>query len=160
MAVKIDSHPGIRFGQKIEDAIIRAAENVLTMERKEDCEVSIFITDDVEIRKLNKSYRGVDKTTDVLAFAMREGVDGDLNQEILGDVVISLATAKLQSAIYNYDLEVEMSLLVSHGVLHLLGYEHKEKSDLLIMQQKQKETLRSLGFSPEISEKASRIDNG
>jgi probable rRNA maturation factor len=142
--VRIDSLPGIQVGEEIRSVIIKAAENVLLMEKSEDCEVSIFLTDDAEIHRLNKLYRNVDRPTDVLAFAMREGVDGELNQEILGDVVISLPRAKQQASVYGHSFEVEMSLLVSHGVLHLLGYEHEEKDDTLVMQRKQKEILRSL----------------
>jgi probable rRNA maturation factor len=133
----------------MENVIKKAAERALQLmlqEKNEDCEVSIFLTDDAEIRRLNRLYRDVDRPTDVLAFAMREGVDGELNREILGDVVISVPMAEQQASIYGHTLEVEMSLLVSHGVLHLLGYEHEEENDMLIMQQKQKEILRSLGY--------------
>ena len=69
----------------------------------------------------------------------------DPDIEILGDVVISVPIAEWQASTYGHTLEVEMSLLVAHGVLHLLGYEHEEEHDMLIMQQKEKEILRSLG---------------
>ena len=144
--IRIDSLPEIHIGEEIEDIIRKAAEKVLAMEESEGCEVSIFLTDDVEIHRLNKLYRGVDRPTDVLAFAMREGVDGELNQEILGDVVISIPTTKRQASIYGHSFEAEMALLVSHGVLHLLGYDHEAKDDMLVMRDKQEEILRSLGY--------------
>jgi probable rRNA maturation factor len=77
---------------------------------------------------------------------MREGADGDLNREILGDVVISLPRAEKQARIYGHSLELEMSLLVSHVVLHLLGYDHGKRDDMLVMQQKQRKILRLLGY--------------
>ena len=144
--VRIDSFPGVQVEKRIEELISKAAESVILMEGGEDCEVSVFLVDDVEIRRLNKLYRNIDRPTDVLAFAMREGVDGDLNREILGDVVISLPTAKRQASAYGHSFEAEILLLASHGVLHLLGYDHGEKEDMLAMQEKQKKTLLSLGY--------------
>ena len=144
--VRIASLPEAQVGTEMEDLIRKAAENALTMENSEDCEVSILLTDDAEIHRLNKLYRDVDRPTDVLAFAMREGVDGDLNREVLGDVVISLPGAKQQASVYGHSFEVEMSFLVSHGVLHLLGYEHDKEDDMLAMQHKQENILCSLGY--------------
>ena len=64
----------------------------------ETCEVSVLLTDDADIKHLNRDYRGVDAPTDVLAFAMREGEDGNVNPNVLGDLVISLETASRQVA--------------------------------------------------------------
>ncbi len=144
--LKIGSLPEIQIGEEIESVVRKAAERALLMERSEDCEVSIFFTDDTEIHRLNKLYRYVDRPTDVLAFAMREGVDGELNQEMLGDVVISLPRVEQQAKTYGHSFDVEMSLLVSHGVLHLLGYDHEQDNDALVMQRKQTEILNSLGY--------------
>ena len=144
--LKIGSLPEIQIGEEIENVVRKAAERALLMERSEDCEVSIFFTDDTEIHRLNKLYRYVDRPTDVLAFAMREGIDGELNQEILGDVVISLPRVEQQAKTYGHSFDVEMSLLVSHGVLHLLGYDHEQDNDALVMQRKQTEILNLLGY--------------
>ena len=144
--IRIDSLPSMQIGEEMENLIKKAAGKALLIENIGPCEVSIFLTDDAEIHRLNKLYRDVDRPTDVLAFAMREGVDGHLNREILGDVVVSLPGAEKQADIYGHSLELEMSLLVSHGILHLLGYDHGEKDDLLVMQKKQREVLRLLGY--------------
>ena len=144
--LKISSLPKIKIGEEIESIARKAVEKVLLMEGIEDCEVSIFFTDDSEIHRLNKIYRHVDGPTDVLAFAMREGVDGELNQNILGDIVISLPRVEQQAKTYSHSFDVEMSLLVSHGVLHLLGYDHEQDNDKLVMQRKQTEILSSLGY--------------
>ncbi len=146
VVVRIDSLPEVPVGEEMEGLIRKAAENALLMEGSEGCEVSVFLTDDAEIHRLNKLYRDVDRPTDVLAFAMREGEDGDLNREILGDVVISLPTAQRQARFYGHSFEVEALILVSHGVLHLLGYDHGDEKDVLVMQEKQKNILRSLGY--------------
>ena len=144
--VRIDGLPGIQIGDEMRSIIGKAAEAALLMEKCEGCEVSIFVVDDAEIHRLNKLYRDVDRPTDVLAFAMREGIDSDLNRDVLGDVVVSLTRAEQQARLYGHDLGLEMSLLVSHGVLHLLGYDHEKRDDLSLMQRKQREVLGSLGY--------------
>ena len=87
-----------------------------------DPEVALTLTDDDEIHALNRDYRKKDKPTDVLAFAMREGPGGDLTPGLLGDVVISVPTAKRQK---QGTLAAELELLFSHGLCHLLGYDHR-----------------------------------
>jgi probable rRNA maturation factor len=144
--INIDNLPGINVGEHIENVIKKAAEKVLSMEKSEGCELSIFLTDDEDIQRLNNTYRSVNKPTDVLAFAMREGAENYLNNELLGDVVVSIPRAEYQSSAYGHSLELEIALLISHGVLHLLGYDHEKKNELLVMQQKQKEVLQSLGY--------------
>ncbi|SVA94663.1 uncharacterized protein METZ01_LOCUS147517 [marine metagenome] len=92
-----------------------------------------MLTDDSQIQKLNSDYRQTDKPTDVLAFAMCEGIDGELHSELLGDVVISLATAKRQADENDYTLDAELARLTVHGVLHLLGYHHQTQDEEEIM---------------------------
>lgn len=145
--VRLNSLPEIQVSDEIESVIRKTAEKTLLMERNEDCEVSIFLTDDVEIQKLNKLYRNVDKPTDVLAFAMREGIDGNLNRQILGDVVISIPTAQRQANTYGHSIYAEISLLVAHGILHLLGYEHEKEHEAEVMWQKQSDVLYSLNYN-------------
>ena len=81
-----------------------------------------FIGDD-RMRRLNRSYRGLDATTDVLAFAMREAHGP--RTPLLGDVVISLDTAARQAAAQGHDLRREIAALLVHGILHLLGFDHE-----------------------------------
>jgi probable rRNA maturation factor len=88
-------------------------------------ELSVALVDDAEIHRLNRDYRGRDAPTDVLAFAMREGDHADLHPEMLGDVVISLDTAARQAAARGAPLAGEVRMLLAHGVLHLLGYDHE-----------------------------------
>jgi len=83
--------------------------------------LSILLTDDKEIHRLNKDYRGKDKATDVLSFPLEEG-------GLLGDVVISLPTAKRQAKEYGVSFQAEFFRLLVHGTLHLLGFEHERVS--------------------------------
>ena len=96
-------------------------------------ELSLLITDDATVRELNRTYRGKDKTTDVLSFALEADRRGDAAAgfvmppgEIvhLGEVIVSYPKAAEQAAERNHAVEDELALLVVHGVLHLLGYDH------------------------------------
>jgi probable rRNA maturation factor len=87
-----------------------------------DIEVGLTLTDDAEIHALNRDFRKKDRPTDVLAFSMREGEGGALHPGVLGDVVISLDTAARQA---RAGLEAEVLFLWSHGLCHLLGYDHR-----------------------------------
>ena len=95
--------------------------------------MSILITDDGEIRSLNRGYRGHDRPTDVLSFSQLEG-EGPMVQHMLGDVVISWETARRQALELDCSFEEEMKRLLVHGVLHLLGYDHErdEEADRLM----------------------------
>ena len=100
----------------------KRAELILRVLGVENSELSILLTDDEEIRELNRTYRGKDRPTDVLSFPIGEEVAGRL---ILGDVVISLDTARRQAEELGHTLEEEVSRLLAHGIIHLLGYDHE-----------------------------------
>jgi probable rRNA maturation factor len=85
-------------------------------------ELSIVLVSDAQIRRLNKLYRNKDKPTDVLSFPIGEKVEGWL---ILGDIVISVDTARRQAQGLGYSLEEELKRLLVHGLVHLLGYDHE-----------------------------------
>lgn len=125
-----------------EAIIYNAALTTLKAHDSADCEVSILLTDDAEIQALNYQYRHIDSPTDVLAFAMREGISGDLNPKLLGDLVISVPTAQRQSIAHGHSLDIELALLSVHGTLHLLGYDHQTPTEAEIMFGKQEMALR------------------
>ena len=104
--------------------IQRRATAMMALLQLDKSEFSLALSDDEQIRKLNKIYRGKDRPTDVLAFAMREGDFGALAGELLGDVIVSLPTATRQAKERNVDLLDEVTMLVAHGLLHLLGWDH------------------------------------
>jgi len=134
-----------RINEEIEDLIRRAALEVLEME-DEDGLISVLVTGDEEIRRLNKTYLNADRPTDVLAFSMIEGeeVRSGEGKKVLGDVVISLDTAMRQACDYGNTLHGEIALLIVHGVLHLLGYDDKEEGDSAVMRRKEAEALSKL----------------
>jgi probable rRNA maturation factor len=92
-----------------------------------------MLCDDETIRALNRDYRGKDRPTDVLAFAMREGDGGELHPDLLGDVVISMDTARRQAAERAQRIVDEVTFLLAHGLLHLLGYDHRTDDEDRVM---------------------------
>jgi probable rRNA maturation factor len=108
-----------------------------------NCDLSVLIVDDARIHRLNARYRGVDRPTDVLAFAMREGPFAHLHPQILGDVVISAQTALRQARARRHALAEELTRLLIHGTLHLLGYDHEvSPADARLMRAKERELWR------------------
>lgn len=117
-------------------------------------EVDITIVDDEEIHVLNREYRNVDRPTDVLSFALDEDdedepelLEGQLH--LLGDIIISAETAKRQGEEFGHGLEREIVYLAVHGLLHLLGYDHMEEADKVIMRAKEEEALRAINLAEE-----------
>jgi probable rRNA maturation factor len=95
----------------------------------EHAELSVLLTDDRRIHELNRRYRGKDKPTDVLAFELDGGGGSDDGAGCLGDVVISLDTASRQAKGKRLPLLHEVRLLLAHGLLHLLGYDHARPAE-------------------------------
>jgi probable rRNA maturation factor len=92
-------------------------------------ELSILLTGDDQIQKLNRIYRAKNRPTDVLAFSQREGDLGDRAGCLLGDVVVSVPTARRQAASSGRGLVEELTFLLAHGLLHLLGWDHVTAAD-------------------------------
>lgn len=150
----------------------RTAEAVLAAARVEAAELSLVLVSDRRMRSLNRRYRKKDRTTDVLAFPLldrrspapaaslgprtRPGASGaggcDIAKSrlrgvpiLLGDVVISMPTAKRQAAALGHSLRDEVARLLVHGVLHLLGYDHeRSERDALLMARKEKAVLHAI----------------
>ena len=124
-------------------------------------ELSLVLCVDAFIHPLNRDYRGRDAATDVLAFAQREGEAGDKEDPILGDVVVSVETAERQARERGHTLERELEILMVHGILHLLGYDHMDDADAAAMEAKEMEVLSLLsvewrpfaGYTPPNREK-------
>jgi len=109
-------------------------------------ECSVLLVDDAAIASLNRTYRGVDGPTDVLAFPMSEGRFGSSWPDLLGDVVISAETARRQAGGCGRDLRAELALLLVHGILHLVGYDHGGLKERRRMWRKQREILAACGI--------------
>ena len=114
----------------------------------EAAEVSLVLIDDKRIHELNFEYRGVDRPTDVLSFALQEEVDGEpdieVEDEMLGDILISVERAREQAAEYGHSFEREIIYLAGHGTLHLLGFDHEEELDKQEMRSKEEEIMGKL----------------
>ena len=101
----------------------------------------IIITNNEEVRKLNREYSGIDNYTDVISFALEDYEDIKTDVRLLGDIYISLDKIKEQSKNYGHSFLTEFSFLSIHGLLHLLGYDHMTKEDEKVMFSLQEELL-------------------
>jgi probable rRNA maturation factor len=112
--------PGVSAARVAADArhLLRALDEA-------GAELTVSLVDDAAIRRLNRDYRGQDRPTDVLAFAMREGARAPGDEAVVGDVVISLDTAARQAQQRGVSAADEVRALLIHGILHLLGYDHE-----------------------------------
>jgi len=110
--------------------------------------VDIVLTDDEEIQELNSSYRGIDKPTDVLSFALfADGPEREItpdNEIALGEVIISVETAKMQADESGITLEDQVDFLLCHGILHLMGYDHPDEESLEVILKIQDEILSGI----------------
>ena len=140
--------------QSNEEEIIQSVvETVLKLEKiKHDVNVYITLTNNEEIHKINKEYRDVDRPTDVLSFPMyeREEIEKlreekeDEIEEILGDIIISIPKIKEQAEEYGHSYERELAYLITHGMLHLLGYDHIIEEEKVIMREHEEAVLTEL----------------
>lgn len=163
---------------QIGDSLIAKLEQLLALaaeaENVEAGEVSLTFVDDASIHELNKQYRGIDKPTDVLSFAMSEMGDDEIDinyddleeveldqddaedeagddrsdgGEPLGDIIISVERAVLQSEEYGHSVEREIGFLFVHGFLHLIGYDHGSEAEEKEMFAKQENILLKAGLT-------------
>jgi len=109
-------------------------------------EVSVLITTDAEIQRLNNRFRGINKPTDVLSFPQyKSRAQIPQNAENLGDIIISLPRAEAQAAEFGHSLRRELAFLAAHGLLHLLGYDHEGEGEQQMFR-RQEELLTKLGI--------------
>lgn len=115
---------------------------------KEPCEVSVLLTNDARIHELNRDYRGQDKPTDVLSFALEEDDTVVLPPgfpRMLGDVIVSLDTVRRQASEHSKAVQDECAWALCHGVLHLVGFDHQTDEQEEVMRDKERQVLQSLG---------------
>lgn len=138
--------------KRMEEALLAVAQ-LLHLEEKS--EVDVTIVDDEEIQGLNRDYRGMDRPTDVLSFALD---DDDEDEELLdmpplehlyGDIIISAPTAQRQADAYGHGLERELCYLAVHGMFHLLGYDHLTEAEKNEMRAQEEAALRLINLSEE-----------
>jgi probable rRNA maturation factor len=110
-----------------------------------DGDLTLVLTDDEQLRRLNRDYLGIDAPTDVLSFPASE-TDPETGRRYLGDILLSIPRAETQARAAGHSLADEARLLVVHGVLHLLGHDHANAKEKAKMWQAQAEVLEGLGL--------------
>jgi len=120
--------------------------------------ISITLTNPENIRKINKEYRNIDKETDVLSFPMFEkdeiekiiNSQNNIVEDVLGDIIISIQRVEEQAKEYGHSFERELAYMLVHGFYHLMGYDHIEEADKLLMRPKEEKILNDLNITREI----------
>lgn len=111
-------------------------------------ELSVLLCNNEVIHQLNKEYRGIDRPTDVLSFALNEGdeIDMEVETHLIGDLIISLEQTAEQAEEYGHPFERELAYLTVHGCLHILGYDHMTDEDKAEMRREEEFVLGNLGY--------------
>lgn len=154
MNVIISNYPeDLKVPAEYVQNVTAAAEKVGELYGVDNGEVSITLTNNDYIHELNREYRGIDRPTDVLSFALNESeepeVTGGSDINVLGDLVISVERAEEQAKDFCHSVKREMAFLTVHGMLHLLGYDHMEEADRLEMEKEQRFVMEKLGIPRE-----------
>ena len=140
-----DRQDDIKITDEIKNLIEKSIAAVLKVENlDENVEVSVSFVGDEEIRDLNRDYRGVDKSTDVLSFPMDD--EFIIVSRILGDVIINTRRVMEQAEEFGHSNERELSYLTVHSILHLLGYDHMEDEDKKEMREREKLAMKELSI--------------
>ncbi|MFI3260148.1 MAG: rRNA maturation RNase YbeY [bacterium] len=130
------------YGYEIPKIINKIIKKVLKKEKVKKALFTIIFVDDTEIQRINKEYRNKDSVTDVISFALNDNNDNFKSKiNVLGDIYISIPKMQAQAKEYGHTEVRELSFLIVHGLLHLLGYDHIEKEDEIEMFRKQEEVL-------------------
>ena len=125
--------------------------NVAKDEKLENVIFNVIIVDNPTIHKLNKEYRGIDRETDVISFALEDDKTFNTTEvRMLGDIYISIDKVRSQAEEYGHSFKRELFFLSVHGLLHLLGYDHMKKEDEEVMFKLQDEILDSYGIRREV----------
>ena len=138
--------------KKLFKDILKETKNVLEIDNKISLSLTICLDD--YIRELNKEYRNIDKETDVLSFAIEDGIEEDdildmidlTGAREIGDIIINYNRVLSQSEEYKHSIKREFCFLFTHGLLHLLGYDHMEEDEEKEMFELQEKILSNLGI--------------
>ncbi len=147
----------LEANDKYEKIIKKVIEQCFKEEKIENSKlyISITLTNPEHIHKINKQYRNVDRETDVLSFPMFEKNEIDEkiknndfeHEDVLGDIVISIEKVEEQAQEYGHSFEREFAYMLVHGFYHLMGYDHIENDDKVVMRKKEEIVLNKLGIT-------------
>lgn len=163
MTINIEYETDIILQLDYKDIITKVVEKSLdTEECPYEAEVNVILTDNKEIKEINKEYRDVDNPTDVLSFPMidyinpadfstveedeNEFFNPETGELLLGDIMISVEKVIEQAAEYGHSIERELAFLTAHSMMHLFGYDHMEEEERLHMEARQKMVLEELNI--------------
>lgn len=150
----------------IEELVTHAAATCGKLYGVKNGEVSITLTDNEYIQKLNLEYRNIDSPTDVLSFAFADSEEPEIipdkdventDYEMLGDIIISIEKAEEQAQEFGHSLKRELSFLTVHGMLHLLGYDHMEEEERQEMEEEQRYVMGKLGITRDDNDESMNI---
>ncbi|HNK63658.1 MAG TPA: rRNA maturation RNase YbeY [Anaerolineales bacterium] len=149
--ITIDNQQDFLESALLERAARYTLETAQPLDMDEDvdlltADITIVLTDDSQLHELNRDYLGVDAPTDVLSFPASE-LDPETGTHYLGDILLSIPRAGQQAEAAGHSLEAEAQLLVVHGTLHLLGYDHATDEEKAVMWSEQAKVLERLGLS-------------
>ena len=167
MTFYVENETDEKFEFNIEDLIKSLTDKVIETESVpfKDVSLNVTFTDDASIREINREFREIDKATDVLSFPaidfpapadfseVEEGCsdyfDPDTHELLLGDIMISLERAHAQAEEYGHSFKREIAFLITHSLLHLIGYDHMTDDERTIMEEKQEAVLQALNITRE-----------
>ena len=160
MTIQIDYETERELGIDYEALVKKVAEHVLDMEEcPYEAQVNLVLTDNEEIKRVNTEFRGIERATDVLSFPMlpfetpadysvaeddESCFDLDSGELLLGDIMISAERAAAQAEEYGHSVKREYAFLITHSMLHLMGYDHMVPEDAALMEAHQREILNTL----------------
>lgn len=156
MPVRLRIEEGPHEGLDVKE-VRRRARAVFSALALGRAELSVVLTSDARIHALNRDFRHKDRPTDVLAFAMREGELGDVGSELLGDVIVSVETARRQARHARRTLLGEVTMLLAHGVLHLLGWDHETPAKDRAMRAETARLVRLATLAPRPVTRSARL---
>ena len=163
MTISYEKETELDLGIDCEELARLVGDRVLEQENcPYEAQISLILTDDAGIREVNREYRGLDRSTDVLSFPMVDFpfpadysvleeddslFDLDSGELLLGDIMISAEHVTAQAEAYGHSVRREFCFLVAHSMLHLLGYDHMSPEEAAVMESKQEQALQSLGIT-------------
>ena len=152
-------YDGVDENKEYEEVIKKVLSQCFNEENLENSNlwITVTLTTPRKIQEINNEYRGIDKATDVLSFPMFEKDELDEkisrrdfeNEDILGDIIVSVEKVKEQAIEYGHSFERELSYMIVHGFYHLMGYDHIKEEDKKIMRPKEEKILETLKISRE-----------
>lgn len=152
LSIEVEGYPELLNEEKIEKYIKEAILDEYTPEKP--VYLSVAVVDNERIQEINRDFRGKDMPTDVISFAYHETEDYDIGPyDTLGDIVISIDRVAEQAGDYGHSITREFYYVLTHGLLHLLGYDHIEDEDKAEMRIREEEILNKYGYARDFDEK-------